>query len=79
MQQQGETILSSLGRIQDPQASQLVTYIRKLLNSGVGEVAADNNISSNGSVATTEKQIPQFLAQSSQYSGEANIPHKYNL
>jgi hypothetical protein len=51
----------------DPLLPWLVPYIRKLFNSGVGEVAVDNNISSNGSVATLEKQIRQFLSKSSQY------------
>ena len=60
-------IFSSIGRIQDPQASELVPYIRKLLNSGVGDDAAlggpdtDNNNSSNGLVATAEKKkMPWF-------------------
>jgi hypothetical protein len=35
VKQQGEAILSSLGRIQDPQASELVPYIRKLLGGPV--------------------------------------------
>ena len=68
VKQQGEAILSSLGRIQDPQASELMPYIRKLLNSGVGEdaapggPAADNNNSNNGSVAgsTEKKKMPRF-------------------
>ena len=68
MLQQGETILSSLVLIQDPQASKLVTYIKKLRNSGVGKGSADNTIiNNNNSVATAEKKMPQFLAHSSQY------------
>ena len=33
VKQQGEAILGCLNRIQDPQPSELVPYIRKLLNS----------------------------------------------
>jgi len=67
VKQQGEAILGCLNRIQDPQASELVPYIRKLLNSGVGDdapaSAANNNNGSshNNAVASSEKKkMPRF-------------------
>jgi len=58
---QGESILRCLAKIQDPQASELVPYIRKLLNSGVGEdaaPAANNNNPNTGSAE--KKKMPRF-------------------
>merc|ERR1712088_761967 len=64
VKQQGEAILGCLNRIQDPQASELVPYIRKLLNSGVGDdapTANNNNSSHNNAVASSEKKkMPRF-------------------
>jgi cytoskeleton-associated protein 5 len=66
VKQQGEAILGCLNRIQDPQASELVPYIRKLLNSGVGDdapasAANNNNSSHNNAVASSEKKkMPRF-------------------
>jgi len=66
VKQQGEAILGCLNRIQDPQASELVPYIRKLLNSGVGDDAPasssnNNNGSHNNAVASAEKKkMPRF-------------------
>jgi len=66
---QGEAILGCLGRIQDPQSSELVPYIRKLLNSGVGEEAgssggqsqtANNRTGSSSGSAAEKKKMPRF-------------------
>ena len=67
VKQQGDSVLNCLGRIQDPQASELVPYIRKLLNSGVGEEAgpggqgANNNNTVGSSQGSAEKKkMPRF-------------------
>jgi len=60
---QGEGILGSLGRVSDPQSSELVPYIRKLLNSGVGENngQASSSASSQYQGNTVEKKkMPRF-------------------
>jgi len=56
---QGEGILSSLGRIQDQQKSELVPYIRKLLSSGIGTENGHNGaVGKSGSAE--KKKMPRF-------------------
>lgn len=57
---QGEGILSCLGRIQDPQTSELVPYIRKLINSGVGVENGHNGAGGVRSGSAEKKKMPRF-------------------
>merc|ERR1712123_373742 len=57
---QGDGILSCLGRIQDPQTSELVPYVRKLLNSGVGVENGHNGAGGVRSGSAEKKKMPRF-------------------
>lgn len=52
---QGDTVLSCLSKIQDPQSSELLPYITKLLNTGVG-----NHQGSTVSTVSAEKKKIKF-------------------
>jgi len=53
----GEDILSSLGKIQDPQNSELVSYVKKLVTNGVGAEGSSIPVKSQQSSA---KKAPRF-------------------
>jgi len=63
---QGEAVLGCLNKIQDPQSSEMLPYIRKLLNTGVG--GENNGVSSNNVKPSSQivpssnekKKIPKF-------------------
>jgi len=60
----GESVLGCLHKIQDPQASELLPYIRKLLNTGVGVENGGNGSSMKPShivqASADKKKIPKF-------------------
>ena len=58
----GDAILDHLTKINDPHNSELVAYLRKLLNSGIGkENAADhNNIKNGNKPSGSGGKIPRF-------------------
>jgi len=56
----GEEIMDYTNRIQDPENSELIPYLRKLLNTGIGkENAANGNANTNGNAALNNQNIPQ--------------------
>ena len=58
MQEKGESILSCLHRVSDPQDSELVPYIRKLINTGIGGGETASNASRDASAA--KKRVARF-------------------
>jgi len=55
VKEKGQSILNCLSRVTDPQDSELVPYIRKLLNSGIG---GESGIPSRENSA--KKRVPKF-------------------
>lgn len=59
---QGETVLGCLHKIPDPQASELLPYIRKLLNNGVGNDSTGSASKPQQAtpVSAEKKRMPKF-------------------
>jgi cytoskeleton-associated protein 5 len=67
----GEEILDHLTRIQDPENSELVAYLRKLLNSGIGKENSANGTeaeSSGSAIDTNNKQQAQKSKAAQRFS-----------
>merc|ERR1719266_1733857 len=58
VKEKGESILSCLHRVSDPQDSELVPYIRKLINTGIGGGETASNASRDASAA--KKRVARF-------------------
>lgn len=60
VKERGDAILDNLSKINDPQNSELVAYLRKLLNNGIGK---ENNAENNVGMKNGNKvggKIPRF-------------------
>lgn len=58
VKEKGESVLNCLSRVSDPNASDLVPYIRKLLNTGVGGDSGQSGIPTRDNSA--KKRPPRF-------------------
>ena len=56
----GDAILDNLTKVPDPNGSELVPYLKKLLNSGVGGKENQNNGGGGSSTTTTATGIPSL-------------------
>ena len=56
----GDAILDHLTKIDDPQNSELVAYLRKLLNSGIGKENAVDSIKNGNKPTSAGGKIPRF-------------------
>jgi len=61
----GDEVLDHLSKIQDPENSELATYVRKLLNKGIGKENTNSNAANGNVVASSNGQSPPQKKHSS--------------
>jgi cytoskeleton-associated protein 5 len=54
----GDEILDHTSKIQDPENSEMVPYLRKLLSNGIGK-ENNGNANTNGNIAPPNQNVPQ--------------------
>jgi cytoskeleton-associated protein 5 len=71
----GDAILDHLTRINDPHNSELVAYLRKLVNNGVGKENANGDSNENMKNGNSNKsQIPSSIGNAGGTSSGGKIP-----